>query len=241
MIRQKAFTVVELIIVISVIGLLAGMAALGWNGWRASVSQKEVKSDLQQIVVAMDNAKNFGSGYPTSIPSNFQSSSGVTVSYAAGSSTYYCIQAQSTRDTSVQYYVDSSVGSDAQTGSCTGGGGGAGTPAPTITMGTPTYVCDGTNHWASVSLIWNRPASGPTPTSYQIYRTGYSSVVASVAYNGAATQTTSFTSFSISMTKALNLSYYVRATTASGQSNSSNVWSHTYQPNTNGTNPSCNA
>lgn len=74
---SPAFTLVELAIVIVVLGILTGIVTVGYGKWRESIAQKEVQSDLQMAAAAMENAKNFSSGYPTdgTIPSSFKGGS----------------------------------------------------------------------------------------------------------------------------------------------------------------------
>ena len=69
---ESGFTVIEMIVVIVIVGLLAGLVGLSWNSWRTSAAQKAVKSDLKLASVAMENAKNFGTGYPTSLPATYK-------------------------------------------------------------------------------------------------------------------------------------------------------------------------
>jgi prepilin-type N-terminal cleavage/methylation domain-containing protein len=63
---SRAFTIVELVLVIVVIGILAGITTIAWSGWRQNAAKSEVKSDLLTVASAMESAKNFGSGYPSS-------------------------------------------------------------------------------------------------------------------------------------------------------------------------------
>ncbi len=107
---KSGFTVVELIVIISVIGILAGMSIYGYGQWRASVAQREVQSDLNGVAAAMTDARNFSAGYPASIPSTFTASPRVTLTYVSGSSTTYCVQAASIAVPSVVYSLNSTIG-----------------------------------------------------------------------------------------------------------------------------------
>jgi|GEM_PF-1656307 len=75
--RLNAFTIVELVVVIVVIGILATIIFVSYGSWRKSVAETQIKSDLQGAVTAMENYRNFSSGYPEAIPSTFRASEGV--------------------------------------------------------------------------------------------------------------------------------------------------------------------
>ena len=76
----SGFTIVELIVVITVIGILATIGIVSYNGWQDSVTATQLKSDLQGAAAAMENYRNFHSGYPATVEeSGFKFSAGVTV------------------------------------------------------------------------------------------------------------------------------------------------------------------
>ncbi|MDB5187287.1 MAG: hypothetical protein JWM07_759 [Candidatus Saccharibacteria bacterium] len=119
---RRGFTIVELIMVIAVLGLLAGIIAVGYGSWRAKVAKDEVRSDLTQAVTAMENARNYSNGYPSAIPSSFSASSNVTVSYITGDLSNYCIEARSTAQPSISYFANTAIGkSDPRPGDCLNG------------------------------------------------------------------------------------------------------------------------
>lgn len=118
---SRGFTIVELTIVIIVIGILAGISVIGYGKWRESIAQKEVQSDLQMAAAAMENAKNFGTGYPDEIPETFKGSSNVSVSYYSGDNSSYCIDGVSVPNPSVHYFVDTTKGKGPIFGTCEGG------------------------------------------------------------------------------------------------------------------------
>ena len=71
----------------------------------------------------MENARTFGSsGYPTNINSltTFKPSNGVTLSGGStDGGTTYCVNATSSKDTTLHYYISSAIASQgAQLGSC---------------------------------------------------------------------------------------------------------------------------
>lgn len=114
--RFKGFTVVELTIAIAVIAILALVTIVGFGSWRSNIAKNEAQSDLKQLASLFESAKNFGSGYPTSIPASFKGSPNLTVTYT-GDATKYCIEARSKADGSVVYNV-SNTSKEPQIGSC---------------------------------------------------------------------------------------------------------------------------
>ncbi len=136
---SRGFTLVELMVSVAVLAILAGVSVVGYGKWRESVAQKEVQSDLQVAASAMEGVKNFGNGYPSSIPPAFKGSPNVTVTYISGDDSSYCIRAVSNLYSYVSYYLSSSS-KVLQTGGCTGGGGGG-----TIANGDPMQTVTGSN------------------------------------------------------------------------------------------------
>jgi len=75
----SGFTLVEIMVTMVIIGILSGVSIVGYGSWKESTITAQLKSDLNGAVAAMDNARNFGNGYPTAIPTTFKPSSGVTL------------------------------------------------------------------------------------------------------------------------------------------------------------------
>ncbi|MEO6109781.1 MAG: tail fiber protein [Candidatus Saccharimonadales bacterium] len=118
--RQKAFTIVELIVVISVIAVLVAISVVSYNGWQSGVRKAAVKSDLNAASATLENTRNLAGsgGYPTSNPT-FTSSDNVTVVFTMLQVDQYCIDGQSIQDVSIQYYIYSKVkNSGPQEGTC---------------------------------------------------------------------------------------------------------------------------
>jgi uncharacterized protein (TIGR02145 family)/prepilin-type N-terminal cleavage/methylation domain-containing protein len=157
--HRRAFTIVELLIVIAVIGILAGIGVVGYGSWKKTANSNQVKSDLVGAAAAMESAKNFGTGYPGSIPSTFSSSSGVSLALTNTSTTSYCIDGSSTTDASIHYYIDSQTSTNgAQSGTCA-----ARTYVPT---GIPTGLAASSTTDTQTSLTWT-PADSYA-TSYNL-------------------------------------------------------------------------
>jgi surface protein len=131
---KKGFTVVELVVIIVVIGILAGMSVMGWSSWRTTLAKKEIQSDLNGVVAAMNNYKNFNDGYPLLVEgcifdqdvatgkctnNIFSASNGVTLTYLSGTTSTFCIEGTSNSNPSISYFVKE----DGQSvnGTCVGG------------------------------------------------------------------------------------------------------------------------
>jgi prepilin-type N-terminal cleavage/methylation domain-containing protein len=120
--KHKGFTVVELIIVVVVIGILAGITVVGYGAWRERAAKTEVSSDLRNAALAMNNYRNFDNEYPSDkkIPDSFKASQNVIVTYVSGDKNSYCINGKSKSVPSVAFNVNSTQGSQVNTGKCAG-------------------------------------------------------------------------------------------------------------------------
>jgi prepilin-type N-terminal cleavage/methylation domain-containing protein len=128
--KTNGFTITELILVVTVIGILAGIVIVGYGAWRDKSATSQVKSDLTNVAAAMESARTFGNQYPSysvgttfdgtnTTKSVFTQTSGVALSYASGSGTTYCINGQSTVRSGITYFVSSASGDKKpQAGSC---------------------------------------------------------------------------------------------------------------------------
>jgi prepilin-type N-terminal cleavage/methylation domain-containing protein len=104
---KAGFTIIELIVVVAIIAVLATISAFGYSTWRTRTATTEVKNALLSVDSAMENTKNFGTGYPLSIPTTYTAQSGVTVAYVSGSASAYCVRATSVAVPTVVYYMSS--------------------------------------------------------------------------------------------------------------------------------------
>jgi prepilin-type N-terminal cleavage/methylation domain-containing protein len=100
---QAGFTIVEVTTVIVIIGILVGITAFTISDYRKRTAQSEVASDLNSLVSAMEAARNFSAGYPTSIPSTFKASKNVTVTLRTATASTFCAEAASKVVTTVIY------------------------------------------------------------------------------------------------------------------------------------------
>jgi surface protein len=167
----SAFTIVELVIVITVIAILATLTAIGIGRWRDHVAETEVKSDLSSVQAGMEDARNRKDGYPV-FPDGtifdgsndtkdiFTQSRYVTVTYARGTATGYCVDVRSVAKPDVYLFLDTASGNtEPQVGTCDGGIG-ATPPSPNQTIfvfDTTAPGCTGT-----VQIPVSAPTSGGT-------------------------------------------------------------------------------
>lgn len=116
---RYGFTIIELLVTISVIGILASIGIVSYTGYRNSVIETQIKSDLNGVATAMENSKNFNNSYPVAVPNEFIPSDGTELAVWAADATTYCVDATSTQNTSIEYYIDNSTSSvGAQAGNC---------------------------------------------------------------------------------------------------------------------------
>lgn len=119
----KGFTVVELLVIIVVIGLLAGLSIISYGSWRTRIAATSVKTDLNSVATAMKSELNFKNAYPSGLPSSFTSSEDVTVTWAYGGANSFCINGVSESDGNVKFYIQAtgSVINGPLEGACSGG------------------------------------------------------------------------------------------------------------------------
>lgn len=114
---RNGFTLVELMIVIVVIAILAGIVLLSYSNWRQDTAETVVQNDLINATTAMHNAANFANQYPSSLPSSFTPSDSASVTVQSSTTTYFCLKGVSTNIPTVIYYTTSTTGSP-HTGGC---------------------------------------------------------------------------------------------------------------------------
>ena len=120
-IRKQGFTIVELIIVIASIAILASLSVFGFSSWRLRTARTEVKTELISASSALKENITFKSTYPATGALNtvYISKAAVTLTYTlrpGGAS--YCLMGQSTKVTSVTYYIDSTANVEPRTAAC---------------------------------------------------------------------------------------------------------------------------
>lgn len=115
--NKRGFTLVELLVVIVVIGILLTVSFFGYQMWRTSAAEAEVKNDLGGAMTAMESAKNWGNSYPTfsngatfdtgAPAALFRQSEHVQMVYRRYASGQFCLQATSIPRPAVVMHVGS--------------------------------------------------------------------------------------------------------------------------------------
>lgn len=214
---KKGFTIIELLVVIAVIGVLATIVVVGYNGWKHTTLVAQVKSDLNGLASAMENARNFGTGYPATLPSSFTPSSGDTITLTSTSATAYCIDATTTADSAIQYYLASeSKDKGALAGTC------ATRPGQTV-PGVPTGLATTLVASTTIGLSWTA-GSGGTATTYTAQCASDYAFIENMGQVSVSSTTGTVTGLAASTTHYC----HVKATNAAGDS----AWSATINTNT---------
>jgi len=111
---QQGFTIIELLTVIIVISILAGITVVSYVGWRERTTTAVLKNDLMTISTAMKRELQFNNAYPPSLPSAYTPSQDVSASWQSGTTTTYCVEATSAGMTYHIRYTDN----EPQSGAC---------------------------------------------------------------------------------------------------------------------------
>ncbi len=159
--KSSGFTIVELIIVITIIGILAGITILSFGNWKSQTITAQLKSDLNGAAQAMESYRTFNNVYPATVPSTFTPSSGDTLTGGSsdGGKTY-CVDAANVQLTTLKFYIDSQTSSKgAQTGMCASR---PNAPAPSAPSNLAITNINGTN----ITLTWG--ASTNSPLTYTV-------------------------------------------------------------------------
>lgn len=122
---NQAFTIVELLVVILVVGILSAVTFVAYNGVQNSAAETALKSDLQAAAatLAMDKRKN--GSYPNNAPDadngkGLQASNGATYEYSAiNDAKAYCLTITSNRP-GIPVYSVASDGAKVEKGACAG-------------------------------------------------------------------------------------------------------------------------
>ncbi len=199
---KRAFTIVELAVVIATLGILVGVTVFAFKGWQDSIAKKAVQSDLQMASNAMENAKNFSEGgYPSTIPSSTKSSPDITLSGGGfNDGTAYCIEGLSTKRSGVTSQYVTNTQSTPQNGTCS---------APTGLVG----------HWKMNGNATDSSGNGNngTPGGGVTATTGQNGVASNAySFNGSHTGSVGVinagTNTSLTFTDNFTISAWIRPT-----------------------------
>ena len=154
--KQSGFTIVELLIVIVVIGILAAITIVAYNGIQNRANIANVQAALSQVVARLESySVENNSTYPSALSAaGINNTPGTTYTYVTNSATTppsYCVTATTN---GVSYYVDRSTGTTPVAGPC---------PPPTTVADSFTGT-DG-SAWPST---WTPNTSGTANTSVDL-------------------------------------------------------------------------
>lgn len=111
--NQKAFTIVELLVVIVVIGILASIGIVSYNGIQERAIAASISVDLQNVAkgIELDTIQS-GSHYNPTVLSKYITTEGSqsVVSYEYGDRKFFCLEAVSLRQDSIVYHIDTRNG-----------------------------------------------------------------------------------------------------------------------------------
>ena len=158
---RDAFTIVELIVVISVIAVLAGISVVSYGAWQTSTRVTQVKNELNAAAGTMNANKNFSdTGYASDVTLIFDASDSVTISGGSsdGGKTF-CLDGASTLDSGIEYYIASETVNDGPLeGTCA-------SRASNSTPGVPTNLAAGLATGSSVDITWTAVSGADTYTA----------------------------------------------------------------------------
>lgn len=119
--RKTGFTIVELLIVIIVLAILAGVVIVAFNGLTRRAQVTDLTTTMTAISKAMEADKAFNMGsYPTDLPSNTDISPNINVSYSGGDSGTYCIDGVHKADSNLKMFI-TQESKDPKYGDCSSG------------------------------------------------------------------------------------------------------------------------
>jgi prepilin-type N-terminal cleavage/methylation domain-containing protein len=119
----KAFTIVELLVVIVVIGILATITIVSYTGITKKAVASSLQSSLKEVASKIDVDFSNTGAYPTTSAGidggkGFPITSNVTYAYnLTNNGTGYCVSATSTTQTSLIFHYTSEIG-QVETGAC---------------------------------------------------------------------------------------------------------------------------
>lgn len=110
----RGMTVIEMIVVIVVLSVLVVIGLFAWTAWNNAMNRSEIETELNTVIISMDQHLNFNDKYPTSIPSSYRPGRSVTLTYISGNDTSYCINATTSKDPELKYKVANGVISEGE-------------------------------------------------------------------------------------------------------------------------------
>lgn len=117
--RATGFTLVEILVIVTVLMILASASYFFMGGWRERAAVTEVKNDLVGASTALENQRNFSTGYPSSLASSvFTPTATVELNYTRRGDGSYCLNGSSRVSSDVEWYIDSRTNKQLTEGTC---------------------------------------------------------------------------------------------------------------------------
>jgi len=156
--QKSGFTIVELLIVIVVIGILAAITLVAYNGISKRATIASMRSDLANAAKQLNLTKAVANTFPANAAAandnqGLKASQNTTYQYTVDNTVTpptFCLTAT---NGTLSYYVTQD-GGEAREGACPGHTVGGGTPPNTFTTATltPRTVAAGSHSWSSVAM-----------------------------------------------------------------------------------------
>ena len=173
---KNGFTIVELLIVIVVIGILAAIVIVAFNGVQKKATNSVMQASIKSAGTKMKATMSDTDTYPTSLPSDLTAPAGMGLALTTvASSSEFCINIVSEKYSDLQWHMDQTL--KLESGLCSGAvisasiiGTYPSTPAPVSSAGTATgdgggFVVKTNEEWTNIGLTWT---AVPSVTRYEI-------------------------------------------------------------------------
>lgn len=120
--RTQGFTIVELLAVVTIIAVLAGITIFAFGSWRMRTAQTEMKNELYAASSSLKSHRTFNNNFPVSLMAmGYRGSNNITLVYSLrGDGLSYCLDAGDNNVPSApHWYIDSAVSMTPTTTMCT--------------------------------------------------------------------------------------------------------------------------
>lgn len=154
---RQGFTVVELVIVITVIAILAAVSIVGYNGVQERAVTASLHSDLRQASDILQVERTYEKTFPATLPDEVVASSGNTFTYVRASSSEFCLSVQNDRMIDLQFQITQAA--QIEEGACT-------VPVMPGPVTVTANACE-EGGYTNVSASWSAPANSEV-TSFHV-------------------------------------------------------------------------